>query len=140
MLFLQDFDIKWGVEQGINMGPAATQPRKDEVDMDDDNWEIILLKGDDQLHRIQAIDSALAEKITLSSPLDPIITKALTAMNDETGEPWIPWTNKSDWEFTDSALYFKHQLYIPKPACYNLIQSLHESPTRGHEGFFHTLH
>ena len=21
-LFLQDFDIKWGVEQGINMGPT----------------------------------------------------------------------------------------------------------------------
>ena len=99
MLFLQDFDIKWGVEQGINMGPADMLSRNDEVDMDNDNWEIILLKGNDQYHHIHAIDSALAEKITSLSSPDPIVTKALTAMNDEAGEPWIPCTAKTDWEF-----------------------------------------
>ena len=61
-------------------------------------------------------------------------------MNDADGEPWILQTNKTDWEFTDKALYFKHRLYIPKPACLDLGKTLHESPAGGHEGFFHTLH
>ena len=68
MLFLQNFHIKWEVEQGINMGPADTLSRKNKVDTDDDNWEVILLKGDNQLYHIQAIDSALAER----SPYPPL--------------------------------------------------------------------
>ena len=46
----------------------------------------------------------------------------------------------ADWEFKDRALYFKHQLYVPGPACHNLIKSLHELPARGHKGLFHMLH
>ena len=61
-------------------------------------------------------------------------------MNNASGEPWIPWTTKADWEFIDNSLYFKHQLYIPEPAQFDLIKSLHESPARGHECFFHMLH
>ena len=140
MLFLQDFDIKWGVEWGINMGLANALSRKDEVDTDDDNREITMLKGDNLYHHICAIDSALAKKIAASSTLDPIVIKALVAMNEETGEPWIPWTTKTDWEFMDGMLYFKHQLYIPELACHNLVKSLHELSTRQHEAFFHTLH
>ena len=67
-----------------------------------------MLKGDNQYHHLKAINSTLANKIALSSPSDPIVSKALTAMNDETGEPWIPWTNRSDWEFTNGILYFKY--------------------------------
>ena len=66
--------------------------------------------------------------------------KALTAMNNNSGDPWIPCTNKTDWEFTNRALYFKHWLCIPEPACLDLVKSLHESPAGGHEGFFQTLH
>ena len=55
-------------------------------------------------------------------------------MNDEKGEPWISQTTKMDWEFTDGALYFKHWLYVPELACHDLVKSLHELPTRGHEG------
>ena len=29
-------------------------------------------------------------------------------MNDEKGEPWIPQTAKTGWEFVGGALYFKH--------------------------------
>ena len=58
-LFMQDLDIKWGVEQGINMGPANAQSRKDEVDTSSNNWEIILLKEEDQDHHIQTLDMAL---------------------------------------------------------------------------------
>ena len=43
-LFLQDYDIRWGVEQGINMGPADALSRKDEIKTGDDNREITLLK------------------------------------------------------------------------------------------------
>ena len=57
-------------------------------------------------------------------------------MNDDSGEPWIPCTNKTDWEFSDGALYFKHQLYIPESACLDLVKSLHKSPASRHEGFF----
>ena len=122
------------------MGLADTLSRKVKVGMDGDNREITLLRGNDQYHHIHAINSVLAEKIATSSSSDPIVTKALVAMNDKKGEPWIPQTTKTDWEFTNSALYFKPQLYILEPACHNLVKSLHKSPARGHEGFFHTLH
>ena len=80
------------------------------------------------------------KKISSLSAEDPIITKALAAMNHDSGEPWIPRTTAVDWTFIDNSLYFKHRLYVPEPACYDLVRSLHESPARGHEGFFQTLH
>ena len=61
-------------------------------------------------------------------------------MTEQTEEPWIPQTTKDDWKFTDGALYFKNCLYIPDMAHHDLVQSLHQSPAGGHEGFFHTLH
>ena len=72
------------------MGPTDALSRKDKVKTSDDNWEITLLKGGDQYFHIRAINIALANKISSSSALDPIISKALTAMNDESSEPWIP--------------------------------------------------
>ena len=122
------------------MGPADTLSRKVKVNMNDNNREITLLKGGDQYFHIHAINITLTDKIALSSTSNPIVTKALTAMNNEDGEPWIPRTAKTDWEFVDRALYFKHQLYIPEPACHDLIKSLHKLPAGGHEGFFCTLH
>ena len=131
-LFLQEYNIRWGVERGINMGPADALSRKDEVEMSDDNREITLLKGKDQYFHIHAIDTALAKKISSSSTNDLIVTKALTAMNNESSEPWIPRTTKEDWEFIDDVLYFKYCLYIPELACHELVKSLHESPARDH--------
>ena len=129
-----------GVERGINMGPADALSRKDEVKMGNDNREITLLKGKDQYFHIHAIDADLAKKISSSSANNPIVTKALTAMNDDSGKPWIPQTAKTDWEFVDNALYFKNRLYIPEPACHELMKSLHESPMGGYKGFFQTLY
>ena len=122
------------------MGPTDALSQKEEVETSNDNREITLLKGKDQYFHIHIIDNALTKKISSSSMTDTIIIKALAAMNDANGEPWIPRTNKSDWEFTDGALYFKHQLYVPEPAHFNLMKSLHESPAGGHKGFFCTLH
>ena len=122
------------------MGPANALSHKDKVNMDNNNREITLLKGGDQYFHVCAINTALVDKITSSSASDPIVTKALATMNNEKGEPWIPQTAKTDWEFIDGALYFKHWLYVPEPACHDLMKSLHELPAGGHEGFFCMLH
>ena len=139
-LFLQEYDIRWGVERGINMGPADALSRKDDIETSDDNREITLLKGKDQYFHIRAIDAALAEKISSSTPEDPIVSKALAAMNNETKESWFPNSSANDWEFSNGSLYFKHRLYVPEPARHDLVKSLHNSPAGGHEGFFRTLH
>ena len=89
-LFLQEYNIRWVVEQGINIGPADALSRKDEIEMSDNNREITLLKGKDQYFHIHTIDTALTQKIYSSSNGDLIVTKALAAMNDVVGEPWIP--------------------------------------------------
>ena len=72
------------------MGPADALSQRDEVETSNDNREITLLKGKDQYFHIRAIDFALAKKISSSTTQDPIITKALAAMNHDNGEPWIP--------------------------------------------------
>ena len=118
------------------MGPADALSRKDDIETGDDNQEITLLKGKDQYFHICAIDAALAKKISSSTAADPIISKALAAMNSDTKEPWIPHTTAADWEFSNNSLYFKHCLYIPESARHDLVKSLHDSPTGGHEGFF----
>ena len=122
------------------MGPADALSQKDEVETSDDNQEITLLKGKDQYFHIRAIDVALVKKISSSTALDPIVTKALATMNHNGGEPWIPQTTAADWEFINDSLYFKHRLYVPEPARHDLVKSLHNSPAGGHEGFFRTLH
>ena len=90
------------------MGSADTLSRKDEVETSNHNQEITLLKVKDQYFHIHAIDVTLANKISSSSAFDPIITKALATMNDANGKLWIPQTNKTNWEFSNGALYFKH--------------------------------
>ena len=122
------------------MGPADALSWKDNIKTSDDNREITLLKARDQYFHIQIIDATLAKKISSSSTTDPIITKALAAMNHNSSEPWIPRTMAADWEFTDNSLYFRHRLYIPELARHNLVRSLHKSPAGGHKGFFQTLH
>ena len=106
-LFMQDFDIKWGVEWGINMGPANALSRKDEVDTSSDNWETILLEEEDQDHHIQPLDLALATKITSSSSLDLIISK-----------PSLPWMMKPEnpgfHELTRRIGYMSMDTFISK--------------------------
>ena len=72
------------------MGSTNVLLRKDKVDTSSDNQETTLLKEEHQDHHLQPLDIALATKIATSSSSDSIVTKALAAMNDDTGEPWIP--------------------------------------------------
>ena len=107
----------------------------------DDNHIVTMLPEDDVCHHhIQQLDLDLAQKISNSSMSDPIITKALAAMNNADIDPWLPWTTKEDWKFEDSKLYFKHPLYIPGEARHQLVTGVHEFPAGGHSGFFWTLH
>ena len=122
------------------MGPADALSQKDDIETGDDNWEITLLKGKDQYFHIRTIDVALAKKISSSTTEDPIISKALAALYSDNKEPWIPHTTAANWKFINNSLYFKHRLYIPEPVRHDLVKSLYDSPTGGHEGFFRTLH
>ena len=72
------------------MGLGDTLSQKDKIDTSNDNREITLLKGGVCYHHIQLLNTVLASKISSSSSTNPIITKALAAMNDTEGEPWIP--------------------------------------------------
>ena len=122
------------------MGPADVLSQKDQVDTNDDNQEVTVLKRSEQHFHIHTLDTALTQKISQASMTDPVVTKALAAMNDEEGEPWIPQIAKEDWTFKNGSLYCKHQLYIPELARHDLVKSLHELPTGGHEEVFCTLH
>ena len=86
------------------MGPANTLSRKDKVDTDNNNQEVMVLKQVDQDFHIWALDVTLAQKITQSMSSNPIVTKVLMAMNDEEGGPWIPWMAKEDWTFKGGQL------------------------------------
>ena len=109
------------------MGSTNVLLRKDKVDTSSDNQETTLLKEEHQDHHLQPLDIALATKIATSSSSDSIVTKALAAMNDDTGEPWIPWTNKEDWIFEHSHLYFKIDCMFSKwsaPILWKLFMNL----------------
>ena len=107
----------------------------------DDNY-IVTMLPEDNVHQnhVWQLDLDLAQKISKSSVMDPIITKALAGMHNENINPWLPWTTKEGWKFEDGNLYFKHCLYIPEEVWHQLVTGVHKSPARGHSGFFWTLH
>ena len=99
------------------MGPADALSRKDEVNTTDDNHMVTMLSENNVCHKhVRQLDLALMQKITKSSAIDPIVTKALAAMNDKNIDPWLPQTTKEDWKFENRHLYFKNQIYIPEEA------------------------
>ena len=65
--------------------------QKKDVNTMDDNHIVTMLPEDDVCHHhIQQLDLDLAQKISNSSMSDPIITKALAAMNNADIDPWLP--------------------------------------------------
>ena len=111
MLFLQDFDLVFLATPGSQMGPADALSHKDEVDTSNNNQDVILLPP---TLFIKAIDVALADKIALSSPSDPLISAIFHALDD--GKLLLARASKHDWHYDDSKLYFKNRLYIPEAA------------------------
>ena len=93
------------------MGPANALSHKDEVDTSNDNQDVILLPP---TLFIKAIDVALADKIALFSPSNPLVSAVLRALDD--GKLLLARASKHDWHYDDGKPYFKNQLYIPEPA------------------------
>ena len=116
------------------MGPANALSCKDKVDTSNDNQDVILLPP---TLFIKAIDVALADKITLFSPSNPLISAALHALDD--GKLLLARASKHDWHYNDRKLYFKNWLYIPETARQDLISSIHASEACRHGGIFWTL-
>ena len=133
MMFLQDFDLHFIHLPGSAMGPADALSHLLDPDTSSDNVDITLLSDDLFIH---AIDVALIDKISSSSSTDPLVISAL--QNLSVGSPLFPRSSLSDWCFSNSLLYFKNCLYIPAPACHDLVSSVHSSPAAGHSGFFRT--
>ena len=103
MLFLQDFNLVFLATPGSQMGPADALSCKDEVDTSNNNQDIVLLPPN---LFIKAINVALADKITLSSPSDPLVSAALHALDD--GKLLLARAFKHNWHYDDSKLYFKN--------------------------------
>ena len=93
------------------MGPADVLSCKDKVNTSNNDQDVILLPP---TLFIKTIDVALANKITLSSPFDPLVFAMLHALDD--GKSLLARASKYDWHYNDRKLYFKNQLYIPKTA------------------------
>ena len=132
-MFLQDFDLHFTHLPSSAMGPADALSRLPDPDISSDNVDVTVLPDD---LFIQAIDTALIDKITSSSMSDPLVVSALQSLS--IGSPLFPHSSLSDWRFSDSLLYFKTRLYIPATAHHNLVSSVHSSPAAGHGSFFRT--
>ena len=133
MMFLQDFDLHFLHIPGSAMGPADALSHLSDPDTSTDNANVVLLPDD---LFIYAIDVALLDKITSSTPSDPLVLDALHGLS--TGSPLFPHSSLTDWSFSDSKLYFKNCLYIPPAAHHDLVSSVHSSLASGHGGFFRT--
>ena len=86
---------------------------------------------------IQAIDTALANKITYPSPSNPLISAVLHGLDN--GKSLFARASKHDWQYDNRKLYFENWLYIPKPSYHDLVSAVHTSETCGYSGVFHIL-
>ena len=132
-LFLQDFDIIWQVTPGTKMAPADTLSRRDMVDTSLNNASCAICP---EPIVINALDLTLAKHILTSSASDPLVLRAINSLKE--GSPLFPCSTVKDWTFKKGHLYYKGWMYILPTACHTLVTSLHNSPTLGHAGWFHT--
>ena len=91
MMFLQDFDLHFVHIPGTATGPADALSRLPNPDLSSDNTNVTLLPDD---LFISAIDTALVDKITSSSPTDPLVVTALQNLSQ--GSPLFPRFSLSD--------------------------------------------
>ena len=112
---------------GSAMGPADALSRLADPDISSDNNNVTLLSDDLFIH---VIDTALVDKITSSTPTDPLVLTAL--QNLSVGTPLFPHSSFTNWHFSNSCLYFKNHLYIPPNARHDLVASVaHALPAHG---------
>ena len=85
---------------------------------------------------INALDLAFAKHIWTSSSSDPLVLCAINSLKE--GLPLFSCSTVKNWTFENGHLYYKGRMYIPPAARHTLVISLHNSPTLGHAGQFHT--
>ena len=78
MMFLHDFDLHFLHIPGSAMGPTNALSRLVDPDISSDNTNITLLYDDLFIH---LIDTALINKITSSTPSDPLVLDALNNLS-----------------------------------------------------------
>ena len=136
-MFMQDYNLVWNNRPGSQMGPADTLSQCDEVDTSLDNTTITMLPSVSDV-LIRALDVRLAKCIANFTASDPLVQDAQTAMSKHSS--LFPRVSFDDWTFLEDSLYFKGRLYVPEPACQDLVCSLHCSLAGGHGGYFRTIH
>jgi len=122
---MQDYDLIWDNHPSSQMGPADALSRHDEVDTSLDNTGITMLPTVSDV-LIRALDVRLAERIADFTATDLLVQDARNAMSKHTF--LFPHVLFDDWMFLEGSLYFRGHLYVPEPACQNLVRSLHCSP------------
>ena len=115
------------------MAPADALSRCDVVDTSLDNADCAICP---ELMIINALDLTLAKHVQTSSCSNPLVLCTINSL--QKGSPLFPCSTLVDWMFEGDHLYYKGWMYIPPPACHTLVTSLHNSPTLGHAGRFHT--
>ena len=78
MMSLQDFDLLFIHIPGSTMGPADALSHLTNPDISSDNTNVTLLPDD---LFICAIDTALVEKITSSTPMDLLVLNTLQSLS-----------------------------------------------------------
>ena len=136
-MFLQDYDLMWDNCPGSQMGPADALSRFDVVDTLLNNTIVTMLSTIPGVLNC-ALDVELADKIIHFTTTNLLVRNATDAMPKHTS--LFPCAFYENWTFLNSVLYFKGCLYVPEPACQNLVHSLHYFPVEGHGGYFHTIH
>ena len=94
--------IKCIVPVSGTITPIDTLSRKDLVDTADDNANVTIVPDPVV---IQALDLFLMCHIKSSSSSNPLVLKAIQAMQD--GSPLFPCSTLANWTFEDGRLYFK---------------------------------
>ena len=119
------------------MAPVDALSYRDNMDTIQDNTDIQLLPPNAFNQQLWAINIALADKIKDSSSSDLLVLQAVHQMEKE-----LLLFNQSrakDWTFDDRQLYYKTHLYIPEPACHDLVTTAHSSFKGGHGGHLCTI-
>ena len=110
-MFLQDFDLHFVHIPGSDMGPADALSRLTDPDISSDNTNVTLLPDD---LFICAIDTALVDKITSSTPTDPLVLNALQSLS--VGSPLFPCSSFANWHFLILVFTLKTiSTYLPSP-------------------------
>ena len=122
---------------GIHMAFTDALSCQDDVNTTQNNMDIQLLPSNAFDQQIQAINIALADKITDSFSSDPLVLQAVHQKEKE-----LPLFNRSrtkGWTFNNEWLYYKAHRYVPKPAHHDLVTTTHSFFKDGHGSHLHTI-